>query len=83
MGWKPRAWSGRKPSWPVSTTVNAQPLPGVPPSAPFGTANVMHRVIAFAPIDTVPTVVPSASTKRWPKPWTSISRLHAPGAAIA
>ena len=41
VGVKPRAWSGLKPSWPVSTTVNAQPEDGVPPSAVFGTANVM------------------------------------------
>jgi hypothetical protein len=31
----------------------------------------------------VPTVAPPASTKRWPNPWTSSRRLHAPGAAIA
>ena len=41
VGWNPRAWSGLKPSWPVSTTVNAQPAAGVPPSAAFGTLNVM------------------------------------------
>jgi hypothetical protein len=35
-----RAWSGLKPSWPVSTTVNVQPGPGVPKLAAFpaGTA---------------------------------------------
>src|SRR4029453_8303440 len=38
---KPRAlsWSSLKPSWPVSTTVNAQPGPGVPSDA-FETRNV-------------------------------------------
>ena len=30
VGWKPRAWSELKPSWPVSTTVKPQPGPGVP-----------------------------------------------------
>ena len=30
VGWKPRAWSPLKPSWPVSTTVKPQPGPGVP-----------------------------------------------------
>ena len=41
VGWKPRAWSGLKPSWPVSTTVKAQPDAGVPPSAVLSTENVM------------------------------------------
>ena len=36
VGWKPRAWSELKPSWPVSTTVKPQPDAGVP-SAAFGT----------------------------------------------
>lgn len=30
VGAKPRAWSGLKPSWPVSTTVNIQPEVGWP-----------------------------------------------------
>ena len=83
VGVKPRAWSGLKPSWPVRTTVKPQPDPGVPPSAVFGTLNVMYRVMAFAPIVIVPTVAPPASTRRWPKPCTSSRRLQAPSAAIA
>ena len=30
VGWKPRAWSALKPSWPVRTSVNRQPDAGVP-----------------------------------------------------
>src|ERR1051326_8424001 len=41
VGWKPRAWSFENPSWPVSTTVNVQPLAGLPPSDDFDTLNVM------------------------------------------
>ena len=59
-----------------------QPAAGVP-SAAFGTANVMLREIALPRMPIVPNVDPSASTKRWPKPWTSIRRLHAPAGAIA
>ena len=61
VDWKPRAWSPLKPSWPVSTTVNAQPGPGEP-RLDFGTLNVMKREIAFALIATVPSVVPEASS---------------------
>ena len=35
VGWKPRAWSGLKPSCPVRTTVKPHPGPGVPSDA-FG-----------------------------------------------
>ena len=41
VGWKPRAWSGLNPSWPVSTTVKDHPDAGVPPSAVLSTENVM------------------------------------------
>ena len=61
VGWKPRAWSSLKPSWPVRTTVKPQPGPGVPSDA-FGTLKVMKREIAFAEIVTVPSVAPEAST---------------------
>jgi len=47
VGAKVRAWSGLKPSWPVSTTVKPQPDPGCPPSDVFGTRDVMNREIAF------------------------------------
>src|SRR5215475_15300082 len=40
VGAKPRAWSALNPSCPVSTTVNPQPVAGVP-SADSGTAIVM------------------------------------------
>src|SRR5207237_5688346 len=81
VGAKLRAWSGLKPSWPVSTTVNAHPGPGLP-SADFGTLNVMKREIAFALIATVPTVAPFASTNRWPNPCTSTRWFHAYAVAI-
>src|SRR5688572_21386965 len=82
VGAKLRAWSGLKPSWPVRTTVKPQPGPGVPSDA-LGTLNVMKREIGFALIDAVPSVLPLASTYRWPKPCTWISRLHAqPGAIV-
>jgi hypothetical protein len=77
VGWKPRAWSELTPSWPVSTTVKPQPGPGVP-SAAFGTAKVMLREIALPRMPIVPSVDSLASTKRCPKPCTSISRLHGP-----
>ena len=57
VGWKPRAWSALKPSWPVRTTVKPQPGPGVPSDA-FGTRKVMKREIGLALIATVPSVVP-------------------------
>jgi hypothetical protein len=59
---KPRAWSPEKPSCPVSTTVNPQPDPGVPPSDAVGTLKVMNREIALALISIWPTVLPCAST---------------------
>ena len=81
VDWKPRAWSGLKPSCPVRTTVKPQPGLGWP-SVDFGTLNVMKREIAFALIETVPTVAPVASTYRCPNPCTSSRRLHANGGAI-
>ena len=42
-----RAWSGLKPSWPVSTTVKPQTGAGWP-SVAFGTLKVIIREIAFA-----------------------------------
>jgi hypothetical protein len=81
VGANDRAWSGLKPSCPVSTTVKAQPGPGWP-SAAFGTLNVMNREIAFALIVTVPTPAPPASTNRCPKPCASTRRLHANWGAI-
>src|SRR4029077_5896917 len=56
---KLRAWSGEKPSCPVSTTVNPQPEPGVP-RLEVGTLKVIKREIALALMLTVPTVVPCA-----------------------
>ncbi len=52
------------------------------PSAVLDTVNVMYRVIALAPICTVPTVLPAPSMKRCPKPCTSISRFQAEPAAM-
>jgi hypothetical protein len=46
-------WSGLKPSWPVRTTVNAQPESPATPS----TLNVMRREISFAEMVTVPSVL--------------------------
>src|SRR5260370_29519733 len=77
VGAKPRGWSALNPSWPVSTTVNAQPEAGVPPSADLGTLKLMTREIALALMLTVPAVAPCASMKRWPKPCTSMRRLQA------
>ena len=57
---KPRAWSGLKPSWPVSTTVKPQPDPGVPRLA-VGTLKVMKREMALALMFTVPNVLLWAS----------------------
>ncbi len=50
-----RAWSGLKPSWPVSTTVKPQPDPGVPRLA-VGTLKVMKREMALALMFIVPNV---------------------------
>src|SRR5471032_495646 len=61
VDWNPRAWSQLKPSWPVSTTVNAQPGPGEPRLA-LETLKVMKREIWFALIATVPSGAPDAST---------------------
>ena len=55
VAWKPRAWSGENPSWPVSTTVNPQPEVGVPPRLAVGTLKVIVREIALAEIVIVPT----------------------------
>jgi len=55
---KPRAWSGLKPSWPVSTTVNTQPVEGVPPRDALGTLKVMYREIELALMLTGPSVLP-------------------------
>ena len=52
------------------------PGPGWP-SAAFGTLNVMNRDSALARMVTVPSVVPEALMKRWPKPCTWINVLHA------
>ena len=60
VGWKPRARSGLKPSWPVSTTVKPQPGPGVPRLA-LVTLNVMKREMSLALLVTWPADVP---------PWT-------------
>jgi hypothetical protein len=64
--------------------VKIQPDAGVPPSAALSTENVMYREIWLALMVMVPTVfVLVESTKRWPKPCTSSSRLHALPGAIA
>src|SRR5215472_4104699 len=82
VGAKPRAWSGLKPSWPVSTTVKIQPVVGWP-SAALGTMIVMNREIALADTLTGPSDAPLASTNTGDaKPCTSSRLLHAEAGAI-
>src|SRR3954452_15338926 len=72
VGAKPRAWSGLKPSWPCSTTVNTQPVPGWP-SAVFGTVTRIDRVAWLAVTVADPSGAPDASTNTGPaKPCASI-----------
>ena len=83
VGAKPRAWSGLKPSWPVSTTVKTQPGAGWP-SAALGTITVMKREIALADTATGPSDAPLASTNTGAaNPCASSRLLHAEPGAIA
>ena len=80
---KARAWSGLKPSWPVSATVNTQPEPAVPNSG-FGHAIV---IVLSALVDDTNGGVPTVSAgrvhpDRRAKPWTSSSSLQASAGAI-
>src|SRR5262249_8278221 len=78
----PRAWSELNPSCPVSTTVKAQPGPGVP-NADSGKAIVMVPSDCDASTCALPTEFPEASTHTGDaKPCTSSRWLHAPGGAI-
>src|ERR1700722_5668200 len=77
-----RAWPGANPSWPVSTTLNAQPGPGVPNSA-SGSAIVMVLVAWSTTWNAVPTEPPPALVQLGAaKPWASTSSLQAPAAAM-
>src|SRR5215469_10617526 len=77
-----RAWSWLNPSWPVSTTLNAQPGPGVPNCA-SGSAIVIVLSAWFAETSGVPTVAPLASTHTGDaNPCTSRRWLQAPDEAI-
>src|SRR5580704_8913032 len=79
---KARAWSGLKPSCPVSTTVKPQFAPGVPNCA-SGSAIVIVPSDCEASTAGVPTVFPDASTHTGAlKPCTSSIWLHAPDGAI-
>ena len=80
---KPRAWSGLKPSCPVSTTVNPQPGPGVPNCA-SGREIVMVLSGCSASTNGVPIVFPEASFHTGgANPCTSTSWLQAPAGAMA
>ena len=59
VGVNPRAWSGENPSCPVSTTVKAQPGPGVPNSA-CGSPIVIVLLACDAATNAVPTELPAA-----------------------
>src|SRR5262249_13832225 len=86
VGANPRAWSAENPSWPCSTTVNTQPLPGRPEpgwlSAAAGTAMVIALDAWLAATTAVPAGFPAASTNTGSaKPCTSIRRDQAESAA--
>src|SRR5580700_5782792 len=77
-----RAWSGLKPSWPVSTTVKPQPEAGVPNCA-SGSATVIVRSAWTGSAEAVPTLAPEASFQTGAtNPCTSTRWLHAPDGAI-
>src|SRR5690348_1582084 len=83
VGVKPRAWSGLKPSWPVSTTLKPQPDAGVPNCA-SGRAMVIVLSACTASANAVPTLPPPALTQTGgAKPCTSTRWLQAPADAIA
>ena len=77
-----RALSGLKPSCPVSTTLNAQPGPGVPNWA-SGSAIVTVRLASSTSMNAVPTGFPLASTHAGEaNPWASTRSLQAPAGAM-
>src|SRR5580692_3010857 len=82
-GWvNARARSGLNPSCPVSTTLNAQPDPGVPNWA-SGSAIVTVRFASSVSMKAVPTEFPLASTQVGDaKPWASTRSLQAPAGAM-
>ncbi len=61
VGWKPRAWSELKPSWPVSTTVKPQPGPGRAEARLGHAERDVARDLVAADV-TCPSVAPLAST---------------------
>src|SRR5262245_65853954 len=78
----PRAWSGLKPSWPVSTTANDHPEPGVP-KADAGSAIVIVLAASEESTAAVPTEFPFASTHTGAaNPCTSIRWVQASAGAI-
>src|SRR5690349_8454486 len=77
-----RAWSGWNPSCPVSTTLNAQPGPGVPNWA-SGSAIVTMRLASSDTMTAVPAAVPLALTHTGAaNPCASTRSLQAPAGAI-
>src|SRR6266536_2722328 len=79
---KPRAWSGLKPSCPVSTTANDHPDAGVP-KADAGTPIVMVRATAEATTVAPPSERPAASSQTdAANPCTSSRSLQASAGAI-
>src|SRR6266508_3092376 len=79
---KPRAWSGLKPSCPVSTTANDHTDAGVP-KAEAGSPIVMVRATAEATTVAPPSERPAASSQTGAaNPCTSSRSLQASAGAI-
>src|SRR5450631_491995 len=82
VGVNARAWSGLNPSCPASTTLNAQPEPGVLNWA-SGSAIVTVLLAWSATMNAVPTGLPLASTQAGAaNPWASTRSLQAPPGAM-
>src|SRR4051812_35631144 len=80
---KPRAWSGLKPSCPVSATVNDQPAAGVPNADPGSAIVTVRSAVDATTAVGVPTAAPLASTHTGAaKPCTSIRCDQASAGAI-